>query len=235
MVNGIHTATKNLHTKMKNIDIVANNLANINTIGYKREIPFSEVISREDLKGYTQLTDFKEGTFKKTNNPFDLAISKNGFFVVQTDRGEELTKSGKFTLSNDGFLVNDKGNKVLGMNGEINIMESVFNSQKEVKITKNGEIKVGEEVLDKLKIVQLDSQKNVKRTENQNYYLPDNNYQIAEDENFEIRQGYLEEANVNPVIEMQQMIEINQDFESAQKMVRHFDKILGQAQIIGRV
>lgn len=235
MDRGINTIAKNLSYQMKNIEIVANNLANINSTGYKRELPFSEYLSRAENKDIKQITDFSEGMFTSTGNPLDLAISGNGFFMVETERGREITKNGKFSLTEDGFLINAMGNKVMSAKGEINISETAFDKNKPMVITKEGEIKLGEDVVDRLMIVKIEDPEKLIRTESQNFYLADEDYKTADEENFNIIQGYLEESNTNPILEMQAMIGINKDYETSQKIVNSMDRLMGMANEVGKV
>ncbi len=235
MIKGLENASRSMLEKMRNLQIVANNLANINTTGYKREIPFTEYVRRGENQPTLQLTDFTEGSLIETDNPFDLAITGKGFFAIKTNRGVELTKNGKFKVSEDGYLVTDDNEKVLGRSGEINFYENITGKNKDVKITANGEIKVDGNIVDQLMIVKMPAQKNLVRTENQKYYLPDNNYTPAENKDFSIKQGFLEESNTNPVIEMQAMIQLEKDYEAAQKMVASMDNLMSKSREIGKV
>ncbi|GBD90567.1 flagellar basal-body rod protein FlgG [bacterium BMS3Abin04] len=235
MVKGLYYAAKSLHEKIRNIQIVANNLANINTTGFKREIPFSEYMERANKKSLMQITDFTEGALIKTDNPFNLAISGKGFFAVQTNRGIELTKNGKFKINNDGFLVTEDGNKVLGRNGEISFLDNLFKKGNQVTISSNVEVKVGKNVVNQLMIVKPDDQSNLIRTEGQKYYSLDEVYNPANEKDFKVMQGYLEESNTNPIVEMQAMIQLEKDFEASQKMVTSLDNMMSKAKEIGKV
>lgn len=235
MDKGINTIAKNLSYHMKNIEIVANNLANINSTGYKRELPFSEYLSRAENKDVKQITDFTEGMFTETGNPLDLAISGDGFFMVKTEKGREITKNGKFSLTEDGSLVNAMGFKVMSARGEINISESTFDKNKPLTITKKGEIKLGDDVVDRLMIVKIEHPDKLERTEAQNFYMKDEDYRAADEENYDVIQGYLEESNTNPILEMQAMIGINKDYETSQKIITSFDRVMGMANQVGKV
>ena len=235
MDKGINTIAKNLNQHMKNIEIIANNLANINSTGYKRELPFAEFLSRAENKDQKQITDFTEGMFTLTGNPLDLALSGDGFFVVKTEKGNEITKNGKFSLTEDGHVVTAMGNKVMSAKGEINISESSFDKNKEMVITKKGEIKLGDDVIDRLLIVRVENPEKLIRTESQNFFMEDEDYQTAVEENYNVIQGYLEESNTNPILEMQAMIGINKNYETSQKMMGSFDRVMGMTNEVGKV
>lgn len=235
MVKGIYDAAQSMVSRQKNIEIIANNLANISTVGYKRSLPFSEVLAREDGKKETSITDFTEGSFSKTNNPFDVAVNNKKFFLIRTEKGIELTSNGKFKMSDDGYLVDQEGHYVVTKRGRVNIQDSVVGNQNNFSINKNGEILVGDAVVDQLLIAQIENQDDLKRTETQRFMMPEGGYSFAQEGSFEIFQGYLEDSNVNPVVEMQNLITINKDYGAAQKMISSIDSVMGMAKEIGRV
>jgi len=235
MVKGLYDAGQHLYSKMRSIQIVANNLANINTTGYKREVPFAEIIARKENQLNKQLTDFTSGALVETNNPLDLAITGRGLFMIKTENGIELTNNGNFQISEDGFLVNEQGNKVMSRNGEININEALITSKDKLVITKSGEIKMGDVYIDQLVIADVGDQSMLQRTANQNFTILNDEVAVADESTFEIHQGYIEESNVNPILEMQAMIQINKDFEASQKIVGSLDQMMSKTQEIGRV
>lgn len=235
MIKGIYDAARTMVSRQKNIEITANNLANINTTAFKRSIPFSEVISREDGVKEIQITDFSEGAFTETGNPLDLAVSERSFFMVDTERGIELTNNGKFKISEDGFLIDDNGYYVVTKKGRVNVLDSVMENNRNLKINKNGEIQIGDTVIDQLMIAKIDDQSKLMRSGEQRFYLPDGSYSIATDDSYQVFQGYLEESNVNPIVEMQNLISINKDYEAAQKMVTSLDNVMGKAREVGRL
>ncbi len=235
MVKGLYYAAKSLQSKIRNIEIVANNLANINTTGFKREIPFSEYLDRAENRTIKQITDFSQGNLLETGNPFDLAITGKGFFVVKTDRGLEITKNGKFKIDKEGFLTTEDGERVQGKNGEISFLENIFEGNKDITITKEGVIKIGEESVNQLKIVEVEDTNKLIRSGNGKYYLEDEDYRTAKTDSFEIKQGYLEESNTNPILEMQSMIKLEKDYEASQKMIASLDQMMSKAKEIGKV
>ena len=235
MIKGIYTAARGLDARMKNLDIVANNLANINTTGYKREIPFSEIMNQAGNIQVRQMTDYRPGDLAQTSNPFDLAISGNAFFVVQSNNGMVLTRNGKFQISQEGFLVDQSGNKVLGKNGAVNINKFLLDKNATVTISKTGEIKSGNLVIDNLLIAKPEDPQDAQRLNGEDFSLQNSGFQIAPENEYEVKQGYLEESNVNPIKEMEAMIQINNEYDSAHKMINYLDKSLDEANQIGKV
>lgn len=146
MQNGYYQATGAMATQFNRLDVITNNLANVNTIGYKRddvviadfERIFKETRDVLPLENNTkdaakflnrtidrvphineEYTDFSEGGMKLTNNPFDLSLGKKDlFFLVETPNGVRMTKNGAFNLDNDGYLVSKEGYRVLPNNYE---------------------------------------------------------------------------------------------------------------------
>ena len=235
MVKGIYTAASGLDARMKNLEIVANNLANLNTTGYKRQVPFSEILSQAGNVQVQQMTDYREGNMYQTSNPLDLAISGNAFFVVQTQGGPVLTRNGNFQISNDGYLVDQAGNKVMGRNGSINLNTLQLNKKNSITISSSGEIKMGDVVVDKLMVANLNDPQQANRTTGVDFSVENSGFRIAPENGYQIKQGYLEESNVNPIKEMEAMIQINSEYNSSSKMITYLDKSLEEANQIGQV
>jgi flagellar basal-body rod protein FlgG len=235
MIKGIYLAGRSLDGKMKSMEVIANNLANLNTTGFKREVPFSEIISQTGQIQMRQVTDYQLGISAATGNPLDLYLNGKSFFALQTENGIELTRNGKFKISDDGFLVNEQGFKVLGRNGQINLNETMLSKEKALLISKIGELKVGDIPIDTLLVIKLDLNKNIERMDGANFIYPDGEYEQALTNEYEVIQGYLEESNINPITEMEAMIHTNSDYEAAAKMVHILDESLGKANEIGKV
>lgn len=235
MIKGLFVSARSLHSGNQHIGVVANNLANINTSGFKREEQFSELLSAEGELIVRQVTDFKQGELTHTGNPLDLAINGDGFFAVETKKGKMLSRDGRFNISQDGFLVNINGDKVLGKDGEISFGENIFQQKQNIAVSKNGEIKVGETIVDEIMIVKVDDTKMLDKSGENYFKYAQSEFDEMEEKEFEISQGFLESANVNPVEEMQSMIKLNKDYQSSYKIVNSLDESLEKANQIGKV
>lgn len=235
MIKGIYTAARGLNSRMKNLEIVANNLANLNTTGFKREIPFSEVMNQYGQVGIQKATDYKQGNLVQTSNPLDVAISGDGFFVVQTESGPELTRNGQFKISDDGYVVTRDGNKVLGQNGAINVNNLLLDKDKVLTISEKGEIKYGDTVINSLLIAKMNSPQDSERATGVNFNVDNDGFQNAEPDSYVIKQGYLEESNINPIKEMEAMIQLNSEYDSSSKVINYLDQSLDEANQIGKV
>jgi flagellar basal-body rod protein FlgG len=163
MVRGMYTGASAMAARVHQMDVVSNNLANVNTTSYKRDVSafkaFPEmIIRRQNDDGVRKFplgswdkkpvvgklgtgvelnevyTNRSQGTLRKTENNFDFGISGKGYFVLKTDKGVRYTRNGSFTVDPSGILVNKEGFPVLGENGIIEIKRNNF------AVRKNGEI-----------------------------------------------------------------------------------------------
>jgi len=235
MIKGIYHAARSLETQNKNIERIANNLANLNTIGYKREGMFIQILNQLGGPQVKSPVDLSQGEVFETKNPLDLAIVGVGLFVVKTEKGYECIRNGNFQISPEGFLVDKAGRKVIGKNGEINLSEYKLDENNLLSISREGEIKVGENTVDTLLIAKLDEDKYEFRKEGLNFDSISDINELAEENEYQILQGYLEESNVNPIQEMENMIRVSKDYESSYKMVITLDESLQKSVEIGKI
>ena len=135
MIEGLNKAASALGNGFSNIGVVANNLANIDTAGFKRDMPFSEILTEENQIILKQLLIISREIFFIPQS-FGCGSYREGFFTVDTGNGTQLTKNGKFQISEDGYLVTSQGYKVLGESGEINFDEFSSDEDQTIKITK---------------------------------------------------------------------------------------------------
>jgi flagellar basal-body rod protein FlgG len=200
------------------VGAISNNLANVNTTGFKRDlISFDEVLSE-----VRSTTDFSPGPGRHTGNELDLTLNGAGFFKIQTAEGIRYTRDGSFRLDGEGNLVNQQGDKVLGRNGTIPIQDG------HVSIDKDGNVLVDNETVDKILVVDFEKQEFLKKEGNSYYKYEGEEVDIASPEDVSMRQGYLEQSNVNPTEAMIQMIEAFRAYESVQKAIQTMDEITNQ-------
>lgn len=209
----------------RRLDVAAQDLANVNTSGYKgQRLAFSEVLANrlptsERPGGLvavgSQKTSLTQGEIHTTGNPFHLAIEGEGFFVVRTARGERYTRNGSFTLKSDGTVVSTNGDPVLGENGPIQITGG------KMEVAADGSVRSDEGEVDKLKIVRLkDSRQAVKEGANL-FSTALANVQLAPDAT--VMQGGLEQSNVSPIDGMVALITIQRQFEAYQRAMGLMD------------
>ncbi|HEX7520327.1 MAG TPA: flagellar hook-basal body protein [Candidatus Deferrimicrobium sp.] len=224
MHKGIYIALSGSVLKQDQIDLVSNNIANANTVGFKKErASFKEfLVSRisgaqdsDDGRAMSDLSatkiDFGAGTHLKTGNPLDIALDGKGFLSIE---GGRYTRKGDLKVGRDGFLVTQEGLKVLGSKGPIKLAAG------QADIAPSGEVRVNGKPVDTLKIVDFANQGEL--TELEGGYYTANLPPIRS--NAIVSPGHLEASNVDVVKEMVQMITTLREFESYQKAIQMFDE-----------
>jgi flagellar basal-body rod protein FlgF len=233
MIKGIYQSARSLLAANKNMEKISGNLANINTVGFKREGLFSEILKAEGNAQIRSSVDTSQGEIYETSNPLDLALVGDGMFAIQSQNGYEFTRKGNFKISDDGFLVNEQGSKVMGKGGQINLLEYMNGDQTDIKISRNGALSINNTHVADLLVVKIDDYE--KRKQGLNFDSTRDIQDFAQESEFEVRQGYLEESNVNPMIELENMINISKEYETAYKMVNYFDSSLEKTNELGRI
>lgn len=247
MIKGIYSSEASMRPKMARLEVIANNLANINSTGYKRDRVFVQVLKdsvntsadgRTDTDGVEiqRYVDQTEGSLRQTNNPFDLAIQGRGFFVVETPNGVRYTRNGNFSLQPDGELTTPEGYAVLGRGGSIHIPQLDRFEGKNVRITEGGEILIGRESIASVRVVDVQNPSALQK-DHQSFFLPSETERAIDvpPDQTKVRQGFLEESNVDSIEEMIAMIDISRSFEMDQRMIKAQDATLDKSLDIGRV
>lgn len=211
----------------RRLELVAQDLANINTAGYKGErLVFREVLEappepHERIGGQVvvteQRTDFSTGGIRSTGNPLDLALTGEGFFAVQTAAGVRYTRQGAFSLSATNTIVTPAGEALLGESGPIRV------DGRKVDITADGAVLVDGEEVDRLKLVQAEDPRRLVREGQTFFRAEDADVQAVQD--VQVVQGSLEEANVNPIEAMVALIDLQRQFEAYERAMRTMDSV----------
>lgn len=206
----------------------SNNLANANTVGFRRDRTFTDVLSRQiDEEGNptsqrtsTQWADPRRGVFETTGNPLDVALGGEGFFVVTDEAGAtRYTRAGRLAPMPDGTLTTPDGFTVEGANGRLQLPAGGG----DIVIAADGSIRVGEQEIGAFRLVQFAEGTDFERLDGATFVTD------AEPEPLEtadVRQGVVELSNVNPMSEMTDMITHFRLFESQQKMLQTTDQAL---------
>ena len=234
MIKGLFISKAGMLPHQYRLQIATANLANSNTIGYKKErVYFRELMDtmlnaseNERNRGVTE-TDFSQGVLKETHNPLDVAIVGEGFFVVETDEGELYTRNGNFTLDEEGRLVTSNGYLVATDGGRLQLTD------KSMQISEKGYILVDGQIVGRLRIVTFDDPQLLHRVENTYFSIGDAALIELDENEVELRIGYLETSNVNVLNELVTMIDINRMYELGQKSIQAqnetLEKLLNQA------
>ncbi|PVB59295.1 flagellar basal-body rod protein FlgF [Labrenzia sp. 011] len=219
------------------LDVVANNMANINTSGYKSQnlhfteylmpvadgsafLPQDREISYTDM--FTTRTNFEHGSIKLTGNEFDLALNSDGFFVVQMDDGTEAyTRSGAFGLDANGQLITTGGRPVMTDAGPITI--SVEDGQ--VEIAKDGTIATEQGIRGKIRVVDFEDVRTLEKV-GDTLFAGENPIPAAE---VRMVQGAIEGSNVYGITEVTRLIEVTRAYDATSKVVNDLDELRRQA------
>lgn len=247
MIKGIYTSEASMRPKMTRMEVIANNLANINSTGFKRDRVFLELLNesaappsdgRNDLTGINarHAVDFTQGSLQPTGNTFDLALQGKGFFTVATPNGLRLTRNGHFQLNAEGGLVTAEGFPVQGDNGNVMIPNTDKRQLLNITINEAGEILSDREPLARVRIVDVANPEMMQK-DHQSLFIPPADQPVADLPHNQVllRQGFLEESNVDGIEEMIAMIELSRAFETDQKVIQSQDATLDRSMDIGRV
>ncbi len=234
MINGVFSTFSGKAAAQRRLEILANNMANALTAGFKASRPVYNGSTMEDdvqpdqlQQTYVNIPDtyvhFSDGPLIATGNTFDAAINGSGFFVVSTPNGNMYTRDGQFTLSADRKLVTMDGYPVTGQNGGEITVEG-----KEVRIEADGSIFTDGALVDRLKVVDFENKTYLKNVGSSLFANGSTtNSEIAAG-NYSVKQGYYEGSNVDVMKEMVDMINSMRAFEAYTKADQAVDESLGR-------
>lgn len=245
-ITGLVAGTMMLEMRM---DILANNAANVNTVGFKEDrifrLPESQKNVWENPDGSTlegmslnaisilpigTYTNFDQGSLNLTGNDLDMGLDGEGFFSIQTEDGVQYTRKGNFTLNADGVLTTLEGLPVLGKSGEIQI------DGNHVTVAEDGAIIVDGETVDTLAIVNF-SQKNQLVKTGDSLLKPANpDVEAISADTVLVKQGFIEASNVDAIKVMTEMVDALRGYESYQKVLLSMNEITTKtANEVGRL
>lgn len=219
-----------LKTRM---NVIANNLANINTAGFKRDTVHMEefrmpVAQMTELRGRDKalsyvhdravLNNMSAGSMKQSGNELDVAINGKGWFSVNTPSGERYTRNGEFKLNNEGTLVTNDGFPVLGSGGPI----SFGPNETQITIARDGTISSSEGVKGQIRVVTFNEEQNLNK-EGFNLFKIDEQPTPVEQPN--LIQGMVEGSNVKPVLELTTMIETTRAYVNQAQLLKKSEEL----------
>ncbi len=234
MDRGVYSIVSGAVGQERRMDVVAKNLANAQTVGYKREKVLFKTFLAKAVVGSPRMKvggdkvfsrvngtflDWKSGTQRPTGNPTDLTLNGDGFFVVQTPRGPEYTRSGNFMVSDKRQLATLDGLPILGQSGPLLIPPG------KLLVNGQGELTVDGATIDTLKIVNIKDLASSTRVGER--YITKGPVEPALSTS--VIQGSLEESNVNAIEEFVSLIDLSRQYEAAQKVVHAMDDATKQA------
>ena len=238
MLDRIYMQMQAMQVLSRSQDVTADNLANINTPGFKGNKLFYSMLSENmngiEIKRAVPMSQINldQGILEPTGNEFDVAINGDGFFKVQENDTEYLTRDGRFSLNSDGFLVNSNGANVMGDSGPIKLTELFENNKttggpNRLEISKNGTVLINGKPLDKVQIVNV-KDPNLLERQGSTYFTVKDEIELSDEGIGMVMQGYFEKGNVQPLAEMVDMMRNMQMFESQQRAMKTTDDMLSQ-------
>lgn len=249
MLKNIYTPLAGAISQERALEMISNNLANVNTVGFKGDNVTFSLQEPEPYKNYADPLppanykqdlgdifplrgndmsyvgiaamhkDMSQGPAITTHNPLDLMIEGKGFLTTQTPEGLRYTRAGDLTTSQDGVLVTKAGDPVLGEKGLIYVRSAQF------EVNNRGEIFQDGQLLDRLKMVNFNNPDSLERVGN-NYYQYAGRPEDIQAAPANIRQGFLEGSNVNTMRNLTSMIIAHRSYEAYQKAVSNYDHMM---------
>ncbi|MDN5787561.1 flagellar hook-basal body complex protein [Pseudorhodobacter sp.] len=236
MVSTVYTTLTRQAGLMREMQVVAHNIANISTTGFRREgVIFSEYVKRMDGEpslsmayGNTRHVDLRQAGLSQTGGAFDFAIQGEGFFLIETPQGQALTRAGSFTPNAEGELVNGDGHRLLDRGGAPIFVPP---DAGKVALSVDGTLSARGRPLAQIGLWQPSDP--LKMTHDGGTVF--NSPTVEAAEGATILQGFVEESNVNPISEIARMISVQRAYEMGQGFLEKEDeRMRGVIQTLGR-
>ncbi len=214
------------------MDVIANNLANLTTAGFKsQDLTFEEylmpVASAESFPeqdetlsyvlDYVSAYDFSAGTIAQTGNPLDVAVNGTGWLVVETPDGERYTRDGSLSLNAEGQLVTKSGYPVLSTAGVVTLGPN----ETDFTVAADGTISTSEGDRGRLRVVRFEDQSTLKNA-GENLFAGDD---PIESETDRVVQGAIERSNVRSVVEVTRMVEVTRAYQTVSAMLKEQNEL----------
>lgn len=219
MNRGFYQGVASMATYGRRLESLANNLANVNTTGYKGTQSATRSFAvphaadgRQQLKTTTMI-DLSQGELRRTENTFDLALYGPGFFAVESPQGEALTRGGSFRVDAAGVLQTPEGYPVAWDSSS----GTIDGTGEAVSIGGDGSVRQGNREIGKLRLVDYTAPDRLRQMDAGYFYAPNN----LEEATFtgEVHQGALEASNVSAFTELVEMIQLQRSFQSMSRMI----------------
>lgn len=238
MDSGYYAACAGLAAQAQALELVANNLANLGTVGYRgQQGTFRSLLAGKGSVAANPLNaamndfgvlsgsrvDLTSGSLTASGNPLDLAIAGKGFFVVQSGAEVLYSRNGSFHRTSDGVLVNAEGDAVLGEQGPLQLPDGA------AAVSSDGTVSVDGAVIGRLRIAEFAPDTTLTAQGKALYSAPAGSALLPASSS--IRQGMLEESNVSPVEGVVQLIAIQRNAEMMQRVLTLFDSQMNQTAV----
>ncbi|PWC42572.1 flagellar basal-body rod protein FlgF [Azospirillum sp. TSO22-1] len=233
MDNSLYVGLSRQVALRRQLEVVANNIANMNTAGFRGERMLFEAAMEpggtrpNDRIAFTidraTYTDMRQGGFKETGNPYDVAIDGDGWLQVQTPDGVRYTRDGRMRRDNEGQLVNVNGHPVVDDNGQ---PISIPSDRSHVSVSTDGVVSADNEMIGRLRPVRFDNPQALRQVGDV-LFAADAPARPAPQAR--LVQGKVEQSNVQGIAEMTRMMELSRDYQSVTRMVDEGQDLLRSA------
>jgi flagellar basal-body rod protein FlgG len=250
MMKAIYTPMSGALAQERVLDLIANNLANLNTTGFKGDRVTFTLLKPEPEKNYAEplppanfkvgveqlmnlkgneiayvgvadvQRDAQQGPAIDTKNPTDLMIEGDGMFAVHTPDGVRYTRNGSLGVTRDGVLVSKEGHPVLGEKGDVVVRQGAF------QVNDRGEVWQDGHMVDRLQLHVFDDESALERAGLNLFYYGGEPEGVRVVANPQVRQGFLEGSNVNAIKNLTDMIIAHRSYEAYQKAVANYDQMM---------
>lgn len=225
MANGIYVAVSGATSRIQQLDVLSNNLANTKTTAFKREelsfqsIQAGEEGSPQDDRHFVQTRESRPslegGELIRTDNPLDLAIQGDAFFKIDVQGEDRLTRDGRLMVSSDGLLRTMGGHALIDDQGG-----TIFVPPEHVpRVDSNGRIFSNEAEIGQIALVGVDELSTLKRDGNHLFIPPEDAQNVGPESGVLVQQGWVEGSNAKPLQLMIQLVDVHRAFDAMQKAI----------------
>ncbi len=237
MNRGIYPPLAGAMTLERRLEVLSHNIGNINTTGFKKDKPvFATILGQTSGPPVAGIDlfplvdglppDRSQGVLFQTGGLLDVGLEGEGFLVAQTEDGIRLYRGGKLHRNAKGQLVTHAGDPLMGKKGLIKLPEG------QVGIDREGTIRVNNKIIDRLRLEQVSEGTPTEKVGDLYWTQPDGTVAAT---NTSVHQGMLEKSNVNPSMDMVELIKVTREYEQMQRAIRAMDELASQAIQAGRV
>ncbi len=232
MIKGLYCSASAMLPRLKQQEAIANNLANASSPGFRKDMIFTQELSKAQAKQAVLKSDwqqpmidqvytsFEQGGLDKTDNPLDLALEGKGLFVYETGEGDVVySRAGNLIVNPQGVLVNPEGHRLLGDGGPINVGSGT------VSVSESGQVEVDNTLLANIRVADFEDKSVLQKAGNAEFMIPEG-IEPAAAVDYAIRQGYLESSNVEIIREMVNMIISFRNYEADAQAAKAQDESL---------
>ncbi len=255
MIRGFYTAASGALTQQKTMNVVANNISNISTVGFKSQSTvttsfYDHIVSRMSNLNKGDLvqpigpgtflsvtlgeyTNYGQGSFEDTDIPTNVAINGKGYFMIETEKyGQVLTRNGQFSISDNGFLVLEGLGRVLNEDGE-----PIELTISDITIDAKGYILDSEgEEINRIFVGTVEEDAQLRKVGEDFFVTKDGSEFIKQaDDQYQLVQGKIEKSNVGLSEQLTKMIEAQRSFQSCTQVLKMYDQVNDQSIVLGNI